>query len=701
MNDLEGSIDRKAPYSDSIKTSPVFSPLFRSSRTEHNRVLFRCSQDDLFASTTATRDVCYETAQQNPKQILIEASSSLAAVVSQSRIRLLASFLAALVGFPQRGWTLSATSVWKTTRQTILRKQFWKGFVAVFLTLQFTQWLQVKSRQRVDATSEWERYAQYPGARGRALFSLLLAQILPLYVLAKVTRGALQNKILKYGGNVLSDGLLQLGPLYIKLGQIISSRENILPDSWYRALERLQDQVPARSGARAMDLAYAAWSGDQDSFDATFTDFDTTPLAAASLGQVHLARYGNDTVAIKLQRPYLRQIYDQDFVLLTKVASIVDSFAGSAGVVGGIEQSWTQIFADAEDILYREIDYRDEADNGIRFCDDFGLALGGRVKDSSAKSQDGQLLPSAASWLRAPHVYGDLCSEKFLVMEFVESIKITSQTKLNEQGVTSADREYLADCLARAYLRQFCCNLFFSTDPHPGNLGVEVLNRDGSRPEERVRLVFYDFGQAAKLQPEQAQGILDVMEAIVDMDVDKSVRAFQQMGVLKDTADLDMVRAKVADNFRTGKVKANRQKLKRGGYKFQPPVPGNAKNVTTTSNTTTKDSEIMKFFTLPAEYAFVARALSQMDGVGKTLAADFDFVSSGAPWIYEIKGAQRYLRDEAQKWFEGVLGMDGSDGTVWWQRILPTYVDSDERERKREERNRRRSRRKRPGRGND
>lgn len=139
------------------------------------------------------------------------------------------------------------------------------------------------------------------------------------------------------------------------------------------------------------------------------------------------------------------------------------------------------------------------------------------------------------------------------------------------------------------------------------------------------------------------------------------------MGVLKEGADLDKVRAKVADNYRTGKVKANRKRLKKRGYKFKPKEQqgsassssssgSNATATTganaTTANATTSDSEVMQYFTLPAEYAFVGRALSQMDGVGKSLDAEFDFVSSAAPWIVEIKGAGEYLRDEAAKWWK-------------------------------------------------
>jgi predicted unusual protein kinase regulating ubiquinone biosynthesis (AarF/ABC1/UbiB family) len=195
-----------------------------------------------------------------------------------------------------------------------------------------------------------------------------------------------------------------------------------------------------------------------------------------------------------------------------------------------------------------------------------------------------------------------------------------------------------------------------STDPHAGNLGVEIMNMDSTKSEERVRLVYYDFGQAAELQQNQADGILDIIEAIVDMDVDKSITSFQKMGVLKDDADLVAVRQKVAENYRTGKVKANRKKLRKSHYKFKNDDDSIVTFTNSTSNTTTttNDAQVMQYFTLPAEYAFVGRAITQMDGVGKSLDADFDFVSAAAPWIYEIKGANKYLQEEVIKWIANV-----------------------------------------------
>mmetsp|Transcript_24641 Transcript_24641/g.58485 ORF Transcript_24641/g.58485 Transcript_24641/m.58485 type:complete len:1014 (-) Transcript_24641:68-3109(-) len=606
-----------------------------------------------------------------------------------------------------------------------------------------------KRRQRNDMTSEWTRYALKPGARGRAIMWLLLQQafyilwasfyrtrrrsnrtggssgglfgrILPgtwsrrrrrqqsigadgkdntstttttsssnsievdysSGTASPTSRQLKYEAIRKKAGRNFSNGLLKLGPLYIKLGQIVSCRPGLLGKEWIDAMADLQDRVPARTGQDALDLAYSSLAGGKEEFDRLFVDFESTPLAAASLGQVHRAklRSNGDEIVIKVQRPHLRQIYNQDFVLLTTIAQWMDKLPSTSRNVGGIESSWTKIFVDAEDILYREIDYRDEADNAIRFANDFGLGIGGNATTPTAKAMNNRTLPSAAEWIRTPYVYDDLSNERLLVMEFVPSIKVTNGAKLDAANVTEEDRIDLADSLARAYLRQFCAHLFFSTDPHPGNLGVEIVPETG-----KPRLVMYDFGQAASLTRGQGDGIEEIIEAIVDTDVDRSIEAFQKMGVLVDGADLDQVRAKVAENYRTGKVKANQKKLRRKGYVFRDDkkkekTPSSSLSASSGNNNTdtsaaktesaatdANDAQVMSYFSLPAEYAFVARAISQMDGVGKSLDPEFDFISSAAPYLVEIKGADKYLADEVMKFVKNLSKFQMKTIPEWWE----------------------------------
>ena len=290
-------------------------------------------------------------------------------------------------------------------------------------------------------SSKWGRYADYPAARGRALCALCL-QLLPYMFITPVAslfkREKLEKRLKVKGGDTLSNGLLKLGPLYIKIGQILSCRENLLPEEWVKSLERLQDKVPAKSGQDARELAYSAF-GSKKRMEEILESFDDVPLAAASLGQVHMAvlrpeivkdRETEDMkkgkkqiqggtpektkVAIKVQRARLRDIYDKDLALMLKIAKFGDKFSMT---VGGAKQSWTDIFTDTEKILYREIDYVQEAENAMRFAKDFGLGLNG-----TSITPTNPNLPSAASWLRTPYIYEDLSSEKILVQEYLPTV---------------------------------------------------------------------------------------------------------------------------------------------------------------------------------------------------------------------------------------------------------------------------------------
>jgi len=583
------------------------------------------------------------------------------------------------------GWG-SSTKIFNFVLKTV----GWKNYARIIglfsaMTAIYSN-VKTRRRQSIDATSEWQRYAQRPGARGRAIMVLMIKQMFLIGVARSIIALGKKSEgfpalLRQHAGRKFSQGLLKLGPLYIKLGQIVSCRPGLIGEEWVDALSDLQDKVPARTGQNAMDLVYAALNGGEKEFDRIFQEFDSTPLAAASLGQVHYAKLRENgcEVALKVQRPHLKQIYDQDFALLTTIAKWMDKFSKSGRNVGGVESSWTRIFSDAESILYREIDYRDEAENAVRFANDFGLGIGGvgNVTTTSFARND-EPMPNAAEWLRTPYIYTHLSNERLLVQEYVPSFKITDQEQLDGANITQGDRTKLADDLARAYLRQFCSNLFFSTDPHPGNIGVEMVpkilkqgpfgesrNQDiALSPNMVPRLVMYDFGQASTLTQNQADGILEIIEAIIDTDVDRSINAFQKMGVLVDDADLDQVRNKIADNYRTGKIKANRKTLRQKGFQFRDEddmkiVNGSEDGLavsTDIADTSTNrneqkydDNEVMSYFTLPAEYAFVARAISQMDGVGKSLDPEFDFISNAAPYIVEVKGTDLYLKDEASK----------------------------------------------------
>jgi len=318
--------------------------------------------------------------------------------------------------------------------------------------------------------------------------------------------------------------------------------------------------------------------------------------------------------------------------------------------VGGADQSWLEVFEEACVLLYREIDYQCEADNMRRFKSAW----------------------DARKWAKVPAVYDALSTSKILVMEYVPGIKVrfagvrlvrfvrcpgvaTHPTpfpnpphQISDTAAIDADpaldRRKLAERLAEAYLLQFCVDRFFHTDPHPGNLVV-----DGGAPGGRI--IFYDFGQASGISAEKAGGILRVIKAIVDFDARACVAAFDELGILAPGADRIAVQRTVRRNFETGKVTSRASRDKQAGRARAAAGPGEALGDDAGKLTSTTEAEKLdaSLFVIPSVFAFVARALTQLEGVGKTLDADYEFVTLVAPKVVEVEGSGNYLKGELAK----------------------------------------------------
>jgi aarF domain-containing kinase len=363
----------------------------------------------------------------------------------------------------------------------------------------------------------------------------------------------------------------------------------MVPDEYVEELKRLQDEVPAFSGKRAVRIIEEELKKPVSEL---FSEFSEKPLAAASLGQVHRAvTVDGQEVAIKVQRDKLKEMYDLDLAQFDKVAGILDKFGIG---IQGAKQGWSDIFKEAKVILYREIDYTAEAQNTIRFSENF----------------------DQIPWVRVPKVIESLTNTHVLTMEYAPGIKISDLEKLD--STSGIDRSLLSQRLAQAYLLQFCEHGFFNTDPHPGNLAVDTAYPGG-------RLVFYDFGQACELQDSQSDGILQVIQSIVDLDAPACVQAMEKLGALKEDANKSVIQKTIENNFKTGKVKSKRSKRKRElteeEKNFKPP----------------SQSETMKYLQLPSQLAFVARALTQMAGVGSMLDEDYEFIDCVAEKVPELQ----------------------------------------------------------------
>lgn len=221
----------------------------------------------------------------------------------------------------------------------------------------------------------------------------------------------------------IRDGLLRLGPTFVKLGQVVSTRTDVLPVEYTDVLKTLQDDVPGFAGTRAKDIVSLELGKPCDDI---FQDFSEEPLAAASLGQVHTATYKGKKVAIKVQRAGLKELFDVDLKNLKKLAVLLDKFDPKTD---GADRDWVSIYEESERLLYLEIDYLNEATNAERFARDF----------------------DDIDWVRVPQFYRDVSTPRVLTMEFLESFKLTNIERVEELGL---DRELLAKRTADAFLRQ-------------------------------------------------------------------------------------------------------------------------------------------------------------------------------------------------------------------------------------------------------
>ena len=222
------------------------------------------------------------------------------------------------------------------------------------------------------------------------------------------------------------DKLLTLGPTFVKLGQVLSTRTDVLPPEYIDVLKSLQDDVPAFSGEKAKAIVAAELGVDDVS--EVFSAFGDEPIAAASLGQVHLGtlKKTGQRVAVKVQRAGLRELFATDLKNLRKLCELLDKLDPKSD---GADRSYIDVFDESEKLLYLEIDYLNEARNADRFRADFAGAEGNQV--------------------RVPAMFYEFSTPKVLTMEYIDSFKLTDMSRIEAEGLDKAD---LAKRIADSFL---------------------------------------------------------------------------------------------------------------------------------------------------------------------------------------------------------------------------------------------------------
>jgi ubiquinone biosynthesis protein len=288
----------------------------------------------------------------------------------------------------------------------------------------------------------------------------------------------------------------ELGPTFIKFGQILATRPDLLPMNLIVELRKLQDDVPPFPSDEAIAVIEAELGGPVGSF---FASFDEKPLAAASIAQVHTAVLpSGEKVVVKVQRPGLQKVIANDLEILRFLAEALhDNVAESRqydprGLVANFAQS-----------IVKEIDFTREAYNIVKFRENF--------RD--------------VPWMKVPEVHADLSTSRIVTMEFIDGIKASDLEAIDAAGL---DRKLLASRGTEAVLKMVFVDGFFHADPHPGNIFLLPGNV----------FCLIDFGMMGTVDDERIGELLEFLVGLLTGDMDRVVTLFHRLGLVDDQVDV-------------------------------------------------------------------------------------------------------------------------------------------------------------------
>jgi predicted unusual protein kinase regulating ubiquinone biosynthesis (AarF/ABC1/UbiB family) len=397
----------------------------------------------------------------------------------------------------------------------------------------------------------------------------------------------------------LLDSLLTLGPTFIKLGQILSTRPDILPPEYIDEFEQLQDRVPPAEWERVRPIV----ESELGPVEEAFASFDTDPISGASLGQVYTATVeepvdghadGPQEVAVKVRRPGIESLVEADLRIIQFSLPVLMRFVDQARSF-----SMRTLADEFAKTIREEMDYERERSMLVEIRENFA-------------DEDG---------IRIPAVDESRSTGKVLTMEYVPGTKISDVSELDARGI---DRTGLAERLQRAYLKMLITDGTFHADPHPGNLAVQD---DGT-------LVFYDFGMSGRVDAFVQDKIVDFYIAVADQDIDGILDTLIELGTLSPEADREVM----ADVMELAIADARGEDIEQ--YRVQQIVEQ-------------VEDTIYEFpLRLPPNLALVLRVATVVEGVCVTLDPDFDFIDVATDYLR----AEGYVQASVREFVEERAG---------------------------------------------
>ena len=386
----------------------------------------------------------------------------------------------------------------------------------------------------------------------------------------------------------LNEILTRLGPAYVKIGQAVSSRPDVLSPEMLTELEKLQDRLPPFATEEALRVIEEEYGRP---YQSVFRSISAEPVAAASLGQVYKGVLAdtNETVAIKVQRPGVATSISLDVLVLRRLAKEVRRF-------GKLNTNLPLLIDEWAASLFKELDYRRECRNGIKFKE----------------------LYSHLDGVYVPGMYPELTTGKVLVMEWIDGVRLlTKGTNADTNadtppGADLSDEVRLVEVGVRCSLEQLLEYGFYHADPHPGNL---LRTKDG-------RLAYLDFGMMGEVDERIRQGLIRATLHLVNREYQALAEDFITLGMLPEDSD----RAQIVPAL-TGV--------------FAKALEGGVNNLSFGDLSGNLGRTMYQYkFQLPSYYTLLVRSLSVLEGIALVSQPDYKVLSAAYPWV-----ARRLLTD--------------------------------------------------------
>lgn len=407
----------------------------------------------------------------------------------------------------------------------------------------------------------------------------------------------------------LRKSLIALGPTFIKIGQALGTRGDLLPLAYIKELATLQDQVPAFPTAEAFARIELELGR---SIHEVYAEIDSEPIAAASLGQVYRARlHSGEEVAVKVQRPNLHKMISFDIVVLYKLVTLTNRFFPRANE----NADWEGMLREFHLTVFEEMDYAREGRNADRFRKSF------------------------SSWrvIKVPKIHWSHTTSRVLTMDFIRGTKVTDLDALRARKISPVKVNRL---LVRTYLKQLLEDGFFHADPHPGNLLVM----------DSGHLAFFDFGMVGRITPRLQSQMIDAFFHVVSRDVQGLGQDILNLNFLKPGVDTATIRPVVESLFK------HYLNLKLGEINFK--------------ELTYDLAEVMYEypFRLPANFTYIMRALMTLEGIAIVIDPGFGFFETAKPYAKEFM-----LRREGKQFrnliFNKITGRENGTTRIEWTKV--------------------------------